>query len=322
MKSSLSKQLFTAAVIGTLSQTVVASDSCEDVWGNWCDVNAFLTQQEPTASGGLLGGAPSSATRTVTLDASEFGGSIAESDGYTEGWVGYATYREIERGINGYQNVGLAALTLELDENDNLISVKGIFDNGEVIDVTAKLKGSSFREDIGTNKGYIQGSIYGGEENGDFRAYHYSKPNKRDYTYAFIGKATPAVDMKNLKNVSAKMNYHVYSRAYINSGFTTATSKMTVEFGSGSWNMDGYLGGVNASGTVSGNTFKSNSLTATGNLTNRTIQNGSAINGTFVGAGANKLVGQANIKAVHNTNSSDIHQIRAHFNGFDVNSVR
>ncbi|WP_029408651.1 hypothetical protein [Thiomicrorhabdus sp. Milos-T2] len=120
------------------------------------------------------------------------------------------------------------------------------------------------------------------------------------------GSPTPIVDMANLKSIKAYAAYNLIGVASVSGDINAVGGFMTdvhVDFNHGTWDMtnvdfygleSGYqYAPISANGSISGNTFTSESISLMGN--ENYIKAGSYIDGKFLGPEAKGLTGEADI---------------------------
>lgn len=155
---------------------------------------------------------------------------------------------------------------------------------------------------------------------------------------AKFGYATPAADIAKLKNITGTTNYRVdgngvYSMKGEFSDFGKASmdANMAVNFSAGSWSMNGTVAptcnseyfNVNftSAGSVTGNTFKSNSINVNMPDAPIRVSANSTINGTFVSSGAQNLIGQADVTVTAIDNPNNTLNVKQVFTGEKVTNA-
>lgn len=346
MKAVLKSKVLITAVLGAMLQApsvFAATEECNAAngvqgWGAWCGIDTYLTQQESTAAG-PVGANGFSGLNQLGLSGDEFGGKVENNPTKitnTSELIAYTFF-------NNDGEFGLGNMSILLDDDNQASTINGEFDNGKTVSAT-----SDYYDRYATSlySGTNSKRVARAESDiSDFWLYVYSEKARekqpvimleenvqpvdiKDLTYGnihgydsnlgsysgYVGRATDVVEMQNLKNIQATANFNVnsYGARTVNSNAAYGEHRMNVDFGQGSWSMNDFYV-TNTSGTITGNTFKSDSIVATNN---RGIDKTSFVKGTFIGSDASKLIGEANIIKTKSVNNSTFHNnVKVIFNG-------
>ena len=330
-RSLLAAALFSPmamAAVDTNEETCNASEGLEG-WAVWCGVDTFLSQQEPTAAGPVVGG---SELASLAVDDDGFGGDIIpnvpEVPEIEYNWQGYAVikHRDFNDPVAGKAQLNIdpetgsvvGVLTTSTGETISLNrdaffvyrGVKTFADGTEGSGVDMGSAFSAFEvysEDNNLQITLLNLNNFG--ENGleSFAQTQTWVKEQTEIGYAPLdgryagGLITPLADMQELARLNVTADYlgsgH-YTAAHMEN-FPHVINHMNVNFGNatwtGSWNAPDF--NVGASGVVTGNQFSSNSITNGQPVPTRLapVAVTGSINGAFNGANAAYVSGALDI---------------------------